>query len=89
MTKRRKHCIKERGVLRHDCVFAAFYLEGHGNGASVHCGDVIAIRIGDRYTWGRVETDSNDNWYVTFSDSAGKHETLFMLCQGAFYEMKI
>ena len=47
-----------RGVLRYDSNEDRFCLDKGHEMTCFHCGEVLAVRIGTDYVWGRIECDS-------------------------------
>lgn len=70
-----------KGVLRYDSDFDRWSFDQGDCRESLHCGEVVAIRIADQYLWGRIEMDYRQEWYVILTGN----EISFTLRKGVWY----
>jgi hypothetical protein len=70
-----------KGVLRYDSGFGRWAFDQGDCRESLHCGEVLAIRIADRYLWGRIEMDNKQEWYIILQ----RNDISFTLRQGVWY----
>lgn len=68
-----------QGVLKYDADLDRFCLDEGGEITSVHCGNLVGIRLGNRYIGGRVEIDRKGEWYIIFPGESGKRDSVFTL----------
>ncbi|MFD1673191.1 DUF5348 domain-containing protein [Alicyclobacillus fodiniaquatilis] len=81
MTKRRT----TRGTLRYNETTDRFHLCAEHAVLPLHCGEGIALRFREEFTWGRMEVDGNGDWYVIFTLS-DKSSTKLTLRRNSTYE---
>lgn len=74
------------GVLGYDADLDRWCFDEGDARESLHCGEVIAVRITDHFLWGRVEMDRRRDWYCIFR---GKNETVVTLRKGNWYPARM
>lgn len=76
---------ERKGMLRYDHDLDRWCFDEGDQLESLHCGEVVAVRIADRFLWGRFELDADREWYCVMS---GRMTTTISLRKGERYEAK-
>ena len=83
-----RRCVKH-GLLSYDEQLERFCLETREEWASVYCGEMIGIRVGAAYVWGRMEREPGGRWFVVFPAEHRKRATAFTLRTDRRYDAKV
>ncbi len=77
---------RRQGILGYDSDLDRFCFDCECDArTSLHCGDVLGIRIGTEYVPCRIECDGEKRWYVIFPSSP-ERESAFILRRGHWYD---
>ncbi|WP_029420178.1 DUF5348 domain-containing protein [Alicyclobacillus macrosporangiidus] len=79
----------KRGTLRYDRQWDRFSVQCGDDSVSLHCGEVIGLRIGRQFVWGRLEMDMAGSWCIIFPGSTDGKSTVLTLRKAATYDAKI
>ncbi len=78
---------QRRGILPFNADLDRFCLDEGEEMTSLHCGDVLGIRIDADYTWCRLEYEHRQKrWNIIFQSPPGGRESHFILYRDYWYD---
>lgn len=80
---------EKRGILRYDKECDRYWIQCEYETISLSCGEVVGLRIGQRYVWGRLEVDLAGSWCIIFPGSTDGKSTVLTLRTAGTYDAKI